>query len=210
MVVVGIPISLVLLGRRVFRRVLTVAVAVIGALFVVLAVPLPMGHYESMSEAILGHIVATFEYENPRVEDLKVNLFKIAENPIGYGLGTAGYAALPTRGVESPVVFPDYIAADNNYLSMALQVGIPGLIFFVLSQIAALRYILLHWKRVRDARERMILGTAIGWIVSMAVGTLFLNLWEYNLIPHLVFTLLGASLKLRTLSLRSEQHARLG
>jgi len=158
----------------------------------------------------LGHIVATFEYHNPRVDDLKVNLSRIAANPIGYGLGTAGYAALPTKGIESPVVFPDYIAADNNYLSMALQVGIPGLIFFVLSQIAALRYILLHWKRARDAREKMILGTAIGWIVSMAVGALFLNLWEYNLIPHLVFALLGASLKLRTLSLRSEQHARLG
>lgn len=148
--------------------------------------------------------------KNPRVEDLKVNLFRIAENPIGYGLGTAGYAALPTRGVESPVVFPDYIAADNNYLSMALQVGIPGLMFFVLSQITALRRIVPHWKRATDVREKIILGTAVGWIVSMAVGTFFLNIWEYNLIPHLVFALLGASLKFCTLSLRSEQYAQLG
>lgn len=67
MVAVGIAISLVLLRTRVLRRGLTVTIALIGALFVVLAVPLPMGHYESMSEAILGHIVATFEYEkSPR------------------------------------------------------------------------------------------------------------------------------------------------
>jgi len=210
MVVVGIATSLVLLRTRVLRRGLTIAVTMIGVLFVVLATPLPRGHYESMSEAILGHIVATFEHENPRVENLKLNLFRIAENPIGYGLGTAGYAALPTRGVESPVVLPDYIAADNNYLSMALQVGIPGLMFFVLSQIAALKRIVPHWKRATDVREKMILGTVVGWIVGMAVGTLFLNIWEYNLIPHLVFALLGASLKLRTLSVRSKQHAQLG
>jgi len=85
MVIVGIATSLVLLRTRVLRRVLTIAVAMIGVLFVVLAIPLPMGHYESMSEAILGHIVVTFEHENPRVEDLKVNLFRIAGNPIGYG-----------------------------------------------------------------------------------------------------------------------------
>ena len=210
MVVVGIATSLVLLRTRVLRRGLTIAVAVIGAFFVMLAVPLPIGYYESMPKAILDHVVATFEYYNPRVDDLKVNLSRIAANPMGYGLGTAGYAALPRRGIESPVVFPDHIAADNNYLSMALQVGIPGLMFFVLSQITALKRIVPHWKRTTDVREKMTLGTVVGWIVSVAVGTLFLNIWEYNLIPHLVFALLGASLKLRTLSLRSEQHARLG
>ncbi|RLF04464.1 MAG: hypothetical protein DRJ64_06900 [Thermoprotei archaeon] len=82
--------------------------------------------------------------------------------------------------------------------------GYPGLIFFVLSQITALRRIVPHWKRATDVREKIILGTAVGWIVSMAVGAFFLNIWEYNLIPHLVFALLGASLKLCTLSLRSE------
>jgi len=207
MVVVGIATSLVMLRTRMLRRVLTVAVAVIGALVVILTIPLPRGHYESMSEAILGHLLATFEYENPRMENLKINLFRIAENPIGYGLGTAGYAALPTRDIESPVVFSDYVAADNNYLSMALQVGIPGLIFFVLSQIAALIRILPQWKRARDVRERAMLGTAAGWIISMAVGALFLNVWEYNLVPHLVFAALGASLKLCSLPLRSDQNA---
>jgi len=207
MVVVGIATSLVMLQTRMLRKVLMVAVAVIGAILVVLAIPLPIGHYESMSEAIFGHLVATFEYEDPRIENLKTNLFRIAENPIGYGLGTAGYAALPTRGIESPVVFSDYVAADNNYLSMALQVGIFGLMFFVFSQITALKKILHQWKKASDVRERMMLGTTAGWIVSMAVGALFLNIWEYNLVPHLVFAFLGASLKLCSLPLRSKQNA---
>jgi len=84
---------------------------------------------------------------------------------------------LPTMGIESPVVFPDYIAADNNYLSMALQMGIPGLLFFVLSQITALRRIVPQWKKGRDDILRMTLGTAVGWIVGMAGGALFLNVW---------------------------------
>jgi len=207
MLITGVLTSLLLLRIRMLRRVLGIAVAVMGAFFVLLSISLPMGRYESVSEAILDHIIAIFEYEDLRIENLKVNLFRIAENPIGYGLGTAGYAALPTRGIESPVVFPNYIAADNNYLSMALQVGIPGLIFFMLAQTSALSKILMRWRKATDARERMILATAGGWIVGMAVGMLFLNVWEYNLIPHVVFAVLGVSLRLCDLLSREGQYA---
>jgi hypothetical protein len=195
MFAIGMLTSLLFLRITILHRVLRAAVVVIGVLFVLLSIELPRGYYKGVSEAILDHIIASFEHEDIRIQNLEVNLFRIAENPIGYGLGTAGYAALPTRGIESPVVFSDYIAADNNYLSMALQVGIHGLIFFMYAQASALMKILMKLEKTADAGGRMILATAGGWIVGMVVGALFLNIWEYNLVPHVVFAVLGISLR---------------
>ncbi|MEM2046084.1 MAG: O-antigen ligase family protein [Candidatus Bathyarchaeia archaeon] len=177
--------------RKLFR-VLVASAIFIGTVF---NIPLPTGHFRSAQEAAIGHIEAVFIYEEARLSNFKVNLERIASFPIGYGLGTAGYSALPTRETESVAAFKDYVAADNNYLSMILQVGIQGLLMFLLIQGLVLRQIVISYKNC-DGQARVILGTAVGWIVGMMIGALFLNVWEYNLVPYIVFALMGAALRI--------------
>ncbi|WP_181037539.1 O-antigen ligase family protein [Arthrobacter sp. ZGTC412] len=64
---------------------------------------------------------------------LPVALKLIAEQPLGYGLGASGPVA--AKFVPSGPL-ADYplggIAADNGYLFVALQIGVPGLVLFFL------------------------------------------------------------------------------
>ncbi|MFP3461282.1 hypothetical protein R5O87_10570 [Arthrobacter globiformis] len=62
---------------------------------------------------------------------LPVALRLIGEQPLGYGLGASGPVAARYAPAGPLADFPlGGIAADNGYLYMALQVGIPGLILF--------------------------------------------------------------------------------
>lgn len=189
--IASFPLENKMVVRNLFR-ILVASVIFIGTIF---NIPLPTGRFTRVLEAITGHIEALFTYEDPRLNDFKVNLERIASLPTGYGLGTAGYSALPTRETESVAAFKDYVAADNNYLSMILQVGIQGLLMFLLIQGLVLRQIIISYKNC-DGQARVILGTAVGWIVGMMIGALFLNVWEYNLVPYIVFTLMGAALRI--------------
>jgi hypothetical protein len=62
---------------------------------------------------------------------LPVALRLIGEQPFGYGLGASGPVAARYAPAGPLADFPlGGIAADNGYLYMALQVGIPGVILF--------------------------------------------------------------------------------
>ncbi len=191
---VGVTVTFLLTLRRQGRRLPAIVVTSLLVAGVIINIPLPVGRYADMVEAVLGHIEATFT-ERARMEDLRVNIGRIAVNPIGYGLGTAGYSALPTRGLNSPVVFTKYVAADNNYLSMVLQVGIQGIFLFLAAQGIILRKLIKSRRRFKDSLARAVLDTGVGWIAGMMVGAFFLNVWEYNLVPYVVYTLLGMALK---------------
>jgi len=196
MLFVGITALSGFVVKRLILRFMVISIATVMVAAAVLSLPIPMGKYNNVREAIVDHVKAAFAYEHSRLENLEVNIRRIAVYPIGYGLGTAGYAALPTEGVNSPVVFLDFIAADNNYLSMALQVGLPGLLIFVLAQVAVLKRLFKGWREAREERERAILVAVIGMMVGMGVGAFSLNVWEYNLVPHIAYAMIGVGLKL--------------
>lgn len=62
---------------------------------------------------------------------LPVALKLLGEQPLGYGLGSSGPVAAKYAPAGPLADFPlGGIAADNGYLYMALQVGIPGVLFF--------------------------------------------------------------------------------
>lgn len=197
---VGGIVTIFLVKHKISRKIVQTGLIVGVTLIVVLKVPLPQGNYHSVLEAIVDHIRVIPEGGSSRIENLEVNANRILSNPIGYGLGTAGYSALPSRASDSIVVFTSYLAADNNYLSIALQTGIQGVLFFLLAQMSALIRIVKSIKQVKDGFLRAVLGTSTGWIVGMMVGALFLNVWEYNLIPYIVYAFLGMSLKIVALN----------
>lgn len=209
MLLLGIVVSAIFAGKRFFLRFAAAIAIFTGAAVLVLNVPLRFGHYSNMSEAMLGHMEATFVHEDRRMIDLKVNLHRIVVNPIGYGLGTAGYAALPTRGLDSRVIFTHHVAADNNYLSMTLQVGIQGLVLFILAHGMVLYRLVRCRKWLNNSLSKAIAGTAVGWMVGMMTGALFLNVWEYNLVPHVVYSILGIALRSTAIE-RGIRSARLG
>ncbi len=123
---VGSVISSFFLLRSRSRRFIRCIAVLIISIVIILNIPIPMGHYDNIIGAVLGHIKGTFDYDEPkpRLEDLKVNISRIVRNPIGYGLGTAGHAAERQMRLNSSVIFKEYKANDNNYLSIVLQLGI--------------------------------------------------------------------------------------
>ncbi len=200
----GMVASSLIVLKKISARINVALLVSVVTIAIVLNIPLPMGHYDSMAAAIVGQFEGSLVYDVQRIEDLKVNMHRIAVYPIGYGLGTAGYAALPTRGLNSSVIFSSYVAADNNYVSIALQVGIVGLLLFILAHFTSLNQIIKKWIKTNNNKERALLGTAVGWIVGMAVGAVLLNVWEYNLLPYVVYALMGTALKLAVLPTTSE------
>jgi len=192
---VGVAGSSLLGLGKISRRLGMICAVICVTAVLVLVLPLPLGDYNNMLEAVWGHVEASFVYENPRIDDVAINVRRIASYPIGYGLGTAGYAALPTRDRDSVVVLPDYVAADNNYLSMLLQVGIAGVMLFVCALLVAVRRYVMGFRRARSARARAVVGIGVGVVVGMGVGAMFLNVWEYNVVPHVAYIVMGSALK---------------
>lgn len=133
-VVVSIGSSSFRTGRAAASRRLTMVIGASTFAVVVLAVLSPdrvdlaLARFQSLFGLSADHSF------NVRQETtLPVALHLIAQEPLGYGLGASGPVA--ARYVPSGPL-SDYplggIAADNGYLFVALQVGIPGAIFFLL------------------------------------------------------------------------------
>lgn len=201
---VGSVISSFFLLRSRSRRFIRCIAVLIISIVIILNIPIPMGHYDNIIGAVLGHIKGTFDYDEPkpRLEDLKVNISRIVRNPIGYGLGTAGHAAERQMRLNSSVIFKEYKANDNNYLSIVLQLGIQGLVIFMLAHIIAIKQMLSKLRRSSDIREQIILKSTISLVAGMMVAGFFLNVWEYNLLSQVYYILLGIGLKVSTLVTR--------
>ena len=161
---IGTIIPSFFLFRMIPRRFMKYLVVFLVTIVVILNMPLHVGNYNTMIDAILSHIESSFKYDKPkpRIEDLKVNIPRIVKYPIVYGLGTAGHATQWQIVSASSMVFKEHSANDNNYLSIMLQVGVQGLIIFMLAHIVALKQIVQKLRKSKYCREQIILGTTIG------------------------------------------------
>jgi uncharacterized membrane protein YhaH (DUF805 family) len=87
-------------------------------------------------------------------------------NPFGHGLGTTGQAAaLATTSASELSDIPDG-AIDNGFVSRFVEMGIPGLVTFLISIFLALMF---TYRRLRDYRRRGCLEEAA--ILAAAFAT---------------------------------------
>ena len=96
---------------------------------------------------------------------------------VGYGLGTFGFAALSAAERSGPVADP--LGVDNYYLTLGLNTGIIGVIFFLALMYAVLSHGLqaLSMLADRPALRNVLIGLIAALAVFLACG-IFSNLIE--------------------------------
>ncbi|MDD7835649.1 hypothetical protein [Paenarthrobacter sp. AB444] len=131
--VLGIGTQAVNSGGRAVRRIASIAggciFAVVGlALVAPDRVDLALARFQS-----LFGLSTDYSFSVRQEITLPVALRLIGEQPLGYGLGASGPVASSFAPAGPLAAYPlGGLAADNGYLFVALQVGLPGLAVFVL------------------------------------------------------------------------------
>lgn len=154
---------------RVLRRALVVA----GVLTAILSVP--TGLASRLLSVAGGGDVSAGEH----LASLREGLAQVVDAPWGIGLATTAETA--ARGPTPAVV------SENSYLDLAIQVGLPGLVLFVLMLLLALR------RLGRRADHDPLAGVASAVIVGLATGALLLHVWTLIETTWIVFALVGVA-----------------
>lgn len=117
-------------------------------------------------------------------------------NPSGTGIGTIGYGASLTGRTLT-------LVADGNWVSLAAEMGVPGLGLMALT-LTGIGWTLWRYLGASADRTDQALGlTLIAFLCGMAVHAVVANAFEYPYILPLFWTLLAIYVT------RCERHARL-
>ena len=91
---------------------------------------------------------------------------RIQESPLGYGLGST----FDNRANQSSTIIPPH----NNFLRVAVELGIPGLALFLMTYLQILRHI-MHYLKIVDPDFSLLLRAILGIILAMLVCGIFNN-----------------------------------
>lgn len=177
---------------RIFRNVAAITVGV-----VVLALVLAQLNIPRVQDAVTRALTLTNVSEDGSFLDrlyitLPVAWAAFLRNPLGSGVGSAGPVS-----AQFPSVAPyGYTNADNGYLNIAIQVGIVGVIAFVVMLVALLR----HLGRVGDP----IQNAAAGGVLALMIAMLTAGYWSLLAPMCLLGALVGLGLASRGPTVRPE------
>lgn len=137
---------------------------VVGTGLLVAAVAAVVWAAPSLREQVLVRQGSSEGHVARGVEAMKL----IAENPLGYGIGSAGPAANWMTGVYSRVI------PESWYLQIGVEMGVLGMGLFV---VILTTLLLLLLKRYRSQKRLEYIALSVG-LVGIAVASLFLHSWE--------------------------------
>ena len=151
-----------------------------AATLALLAVAVPTGLLVRLLETFRGGEASTDIHLDASGEAVRA----VMARPWGHGLGT-GFAASARAGADARI-------AENAYLDVALQVGVVGLVVFVV--VVAL----LWWHLWRQRPWDDLAVGAVSGVIGLTVGGLLLHTWQMLETSWLVLALAGLSLPRRS------------
>jgi hypothetical protein len=123
----GLAIALTITAATQLSRVKLAIIGLLGTVLVVLVVTGVLGgRLAPIVSSIVLHGNTEISSDTQRLDSLKAGVKTALEHPLGIGLGNAGPASF--RG-------PNALVTENYYLQLAIEVGLAGLILFVLLSI---------------------------------------------------------------------------
>ena len=114
------------------------------------------------------------------INALKSGVDKISARPIGYGLGTAGPASFYT---------PNPLIVENWYLQIAIEVGILGLIAYIVFFALLIKKFYIS-SQVNDSNSQISLAL-LSIIVGVGVSAFFLHSLADSTLSIILFAILG-------------------
>ena len=119
-------------------------------------------------------------------------LHGISDHPLGAGLGTS--AGVGQRFSDTAFI------TENYYLQMGIEIGVIGMIMFILLTITVIKYLNRAAKRVPD----LPLGAMRLAMIGMAVGAVLLHTWTDFAVSWTAWGLAGAVLGYSERIMRAE------
>lgn len=149
------------------------------------------GLLEIMNPSEAGSLVSRFFFWDFIVKNIILN-------PIGYGAGTAGTAAIG----HSPILD---VITDNQYLWITLQYGIIGLILYLLIIFKIFKTLLFAYNRTKITENKNLVLSMLGCsIVYFSYGLVADNI-EHRLPTYFYWFLLGVTFRFILCSERNRE-----
>lgn len=111
-----------------------------------------------------------------RLDNAQAGVIKIQQQPLGYGLGTAGPAS---KNSAQPII------TENSYLQIGIETGVVGLLMFIATVILTI-YAL--WERRRLIDETTPLFAAL---IGLSATNMFLHTWADSATALVLWGLVG-------------------
>jgi O-antigen ligase len=138
--------------------------------------------------------------------DWRLSLWKemkqrVYERPLlGYGLGT-----FPILRERETKLFFQGTEAHNDYLRLAVETGIVGLVAYLLLSVALITRMILVFRQLQSRMGRYCAIGALGLTLAFFVASLFDNMLQATPVMWVYWVVLGAVLALPTLERAERQ-----
>jgi len=132
-------------------------------------------HGEIRDNTVVG---STESHQNALSESIGL----IKNNPLGRGIGAAGPASKLSEEV---------IISESSYLQIVLEVGILGLVLFILVVSALFKYLYTIFKKAKDSINKSLSLGLIGALLGISVSSLFLHTWADTATAYLFWFFVG-------------------
>lgn len=114
--------------------------------------------------------------DSNRLANARYGLTRIQQQPIGYGLGTAGPAS---KNTSQPII------TENSYLQIAIEAGVIGLSLFVLTLGLSLIALRRHFAIVEES------AALFAMLIGLCATNLFLHTWSDSATALVLWGLMG-------------------
>ena len=165
-------------------------------LSIIFVLALPVAAYTGLTERSTSALAGDEESATDHWEALNNGIRGIAEHPLGLGLGTS--AGVGQRFSDSGAFI-----TENYYLQMGIEIGLLGMIVFILLTVTVIRYLNRAAKRVPDVP----LGAMRLAMIGIAVGAFLLHAWTEFAVSWTAWALTGAVLGYSERIMRAEDAA---
>lgn len=168
------------LGER--KMIMVVSIALMFMLAGIVA----MNWQKSFSQGALVHAGGGPQSSNSlRLHAWSDAASKIASYPFGYGPGTAGPASMKNN-IQGPVI------TENYYLQLVIEIGIVGLILFVVINI------IVAYGLFNTSKDHQLASALFGSFIGITVANLFLHVWSNEAVAYTWWGLAGLLCYFRT------------
>jgi hypothetical protein len=151
-------------------------------LSIIFVLALPVAAYTGLTERSTSALSGDEESATSHWDSLNNGIQGVVENPIGRGLGTS--AGVGQRFTDSAFI------TENYYLQMGIEIGVIGMIMFILLTITVIRYLNRAARRVPD----LPLGAMRLAMIGLAIGAVLLHTWTEFAVSWTAWGLAGAVL----------------
>jgi len=114
--------------------------------------------------------------DSNRIANAQYGVTKIQDQPLGYGLGTAGPAS---KNNATPVI------TENSYLQIGIESGVIGLLLFGLTLLLTMIALIKRFNVVDEAKPLLAI------LLGLSASNLFLHTWSDSATALVLWGLMG-------------------